>query len=85
MLNKDIFLLEDAICNPLKYFNRPEDVVADSELSKSEKLKILESWKDICQKIEIADSEGMRQGTEDLFCTLITRQGIIDLIGKISH
>ena len=36
MLNKDIFLLEDAICNPLKYFNKVEDVVADSELSKSE-------------------------------------------------
>lgn len=58
--------VEGAICDPLIYFKSPEEVIANPILSRSEKLKILESWKDLCQKRDLAEYEGMRNVKEDM-------------------
>ncbi len=79
MLEKNF--AENATCDPLKYFEKPEEVVFNNELSRQEKIKILESWRDMCKKMEIAEYEGMKDVTEDLL-PLINNK-ILELTAEI--
>ncbi|HAZ11218.1 MAG: hypothetical protein A2X86_08400 [Bdellovibrionales bacterium GWA2_49_15] len=77
--------VEDASCDPWKYFKSPEEVVANNDLSPDEKFRILESWKDICQKIKVAEDDGMRDVPNDLLpkindkiCEIKATHSIVD-------
>lgn len=56
----------DTVClNPAAYYGAPADVYNDAELTRAEKLRLLEEWEtDLSRQLE-SDGEGMAQGQED--------------------
>ncbi|MDY6947542.1 MAG: hypothetical protein SXG53_17670 [Pseudomonadota bacterium] len=52
----------DAISDPTKAYEGPMDVVRDSGLEASEKLRILESWKKDAELLSTAQDENMAGG-----------------------
>lgn len=51
--------IEVIIKDPVKHFRAPREVVADKQLTREEKRRILESWALDAQLIAVADEENM--------------------------
>lgn len=53
---------QEALVNPSKEFDNPEDVVESRELSRDEKKKALEQWEIDARLMQVASEEGMTGG-----------------------
>lgn len=51
---------DKALLDPSAIFKHPSEVLADTDLSKQQKIKILEQWAYDAKEIETADSENMQ-------------------------
>lgn len=56
--------VDELVFAPKRHFNRPEDVLGDSSLKHSDKLRILESWKHDEQQLAESTAENMTGGQE---------------------
>ncbi len=56
--------IDELIANPHRHFDKPYDVVAETDLSLSDKIKILESWKLDAQRLAESTAENMSGGEE---------------------
>jgi len=56
--------LDAVVCDPADYFESPNAVLTSPYFSKAEKMRILQSWKQFCLQLEIADEEGMGRNEE---------------------
>jgi hypothetical protein len=67
--------VETIIKDPVKHYPTPRDVVADDQLTRQEKQRILESWALDAQLIAVADEENMsgpqRPGLRDVKLALL--------------
>jgi hypothetical protein len=61
---EDVINMEEALTDPSKVFNQPDEIVRDWRLSPEQKLKLLRQWERDAMGLNIADDEGM-QGGED--------------------
>lgn len=50
---------EDKIANPLKFYQRPEEIEKDTSLSIEEKIKLLLNWLDDIRLRQVAEAENM--------------------------
>lgn len=50
--------------NPAAYYEGPAEVLADAELTREQKLRILEEWEIDLKRTLESDSEGMAQGPD---------------------
>ena len=55
----------EKIINPSKYFQRAEDVLADAELSTSEKIELLNNWANELRQLQAAEEESMAADTNN--------------------
>ena len=60
-----------AVQNPTQFYGRPGDVIADTRLSRSEKLAILEAWELDARALAVASEENMSGGEPDLLSEVI--------------
>jgi hypothetical protein len=51
--------IEKALVNPALVFKTPEEVVANRELSRDQKIKILHRWEYDARELQVAEEEGM--------------------------
>jgi len=51
--------VEKALVDPALVFKTPEEVLADSELSREQKIKILRRWEYDVRELQVAEEEGM--------------------------
>lgn len=58
--------LADALLDPTKHYSSPEDVLDDRQLSKKDKIAILEQWVYDARELEVADEENMQGNDDDL-------------------
>ena len=63
--------VEKAIKNPSSIFNDPLDIVASDELTKEEKIKILESWRYDAKQMSVATEENMVGINGELFFKIL--------------
>ncbi|MCC6919328.1 MAG: hypothetical protein IT548_08990 [Alphaproteobacteria bacterium] len=50
------------VMNPAAFYNGPADVMADGQLTRDQKLRLLEEWEIDLKRTLESDSEGMAQG-----------------------
>lgn len=53
---------EKALLNPADAFSDPQDVVASKDLTREQKVEILERWKHDAEELVVASGEGMAGG-----------------------
>jgi len=67
--------IEAIIKDPVKHFRAPREVIADQQLTREDKRRILESWALDAQLIAVADEENMsgpqRPGLRDVKLALL--------------
>ena len=51
--------VEKALIDPALVFKTPEEVLADNELSREQKIKILRRWEYDVRELQVAEEEGM--------------------------
>ena len=51
--------IDKALVDPALVFKAPEEVVADNELSREQKIKILQRWEYDVRELQVAEEEGM--------------------------
>ena len=61
----------DAVQNPTQFYGRPSDVIADTRLSRSEKLAVLEAWELDARALAVASEESMSGGEPDLLSEVV--------------
>ncbi len=61
----------DAAQSPTRFYSRPADVVADSRLSRTEKLSVLETWELDARALAVASEENMSGGEGDLLSEVV--------------
>ena len=64
-----------ALTNPSSVFKPPADVVACTDLDKSEKAAILKQWELDARLLQVATEEGMGDGEHSLFADVKKAQG----------
>ena len=57
---------EDILLDPARVFADPEDVLADDELTREEKIRVLKLWEHDAAEAEVATEEGMRGNGDGL-------------------
>jgi len=55
----DVLDKNKAVTNPSSVFDRPSEVVANTELSHDEKTRVLQEWELEARLLEVATEEGM--------------------------
>ena len=61
----------DAVQNPAQFYGRPSDVVADTRLSRTDKLAVLEAWELDARALAVASEENMSGGEPDLLSEVV--------------
>ncbi len=51
--------IDKALVDPALVFKAPEEVLADNELSREQKIKILQRWEYDVRELQVAEEEGM--------------------------
>ncbi len=51
--------IDKALVDPALVFKAPEEVVADNELSREQKIRILQRWEYDVKELQVAEEEGM--------------------------
>ena len=60
--------VKKAMLNPTSVFKGPEDVVADDDLTRDQKIEILRRWEYDARELEVAEEEaGMAVLSPDMF------------------
>ena len=70
---------EKAKLNPAAIFKTPQDVVSSQDLSRTQKIEILERWEHDAVTMEVAEEEGMPGPQPKLL------QPIRDALHKLNH
>ena len=64
--------VEKALVDPALVFKTPEEVLADSELSREQKIKILRRWEYDVRELQVAEEEGM-EGPQPVTLDVVLR------------
>lgn len=73
--------VDTAIMDPTRYFQRPSAVLRDSQLSREQKRRILQSWALDADLINEAESENMRGRTGDRSYLREAKLALLELDG----
>ena len=52
--------VEKALLDPGLVFKTPDEVLAEKDLSREQKIKILQKWEYDARELEVAEEEGMK-------------------------
>jgi hypothetical protein len=66
-LRRASFNLERALIDPAAAFAEPRNVLADRNLSRDTKLRLLRQWERDARELAVAEDEGMTGGEESMF------------------
>lgn len=55
---------QDALVDPTKFFKSPQEVALSTDLTRDQKIAILNQWGSYIREIEVASDEGMIQKKE---------------------
>ena len=64
--------VEKALVDPGLVFKAPEEVLADNELSREQKIKILRRWEYDMRELQVAEEEGM-EGPQPVTLDVVLR------------
>ena len=64
--------VEKALLDPALVFKTPEEVLADNELSREQKIKILRRWEYDVRELQVAEEEGM-EGPQPVMLDVVLR------------
>lgn len=64
--------VEKALLDPALVFKTPEEVLADNELSREQRIKILRRWEYDVRELQVAEEEGM-EGPQPLTLDVVLR------------
>ena len=64
--------IDKALVDPALVFNAPEEVLADNELSREQKIKILQRWEYDVRELQVAEEEGM-EGPQPVTLDVVLR------------
>jgi hypothetical protein len=64
--------IDKALVDPALVFKAPEEVVADNELSREQKIKILHRWEYDVRELQVAEEEGM-EGPQPVTLDVVLR------------
>ena len=64
--------IDKALVDPALVFKAPEEVVADNELSREQKIKILQRWEYDVRELQVAEEEGM-EGPQPVTLDVVLR------------
>ena len=64
--------IDKALVDPALVFKAPEEVVADNELSREQKIKILQRWEYDVRELQVAEEEGM-EGPQPVMLDVVLR------------
>ena len=72
--------VQEALRDPRAFFSEPRDVVANTQLSREDKLAILRRWEQDALRLSASESEGMGGGEESMLGRVVS--AIDTLLGK---
>ena len=64
--------VEKALLDPALVFKTPEEVLADNELSREQRIKILRRWEYDVRELQVAEEEGM-EGPQPVTLDVVLR------------
>jgi hypothetical protein len=64
--------IDKALVDPALVFKAPEEVLADNELSREQKIKILRRWEYDVRELQVAEEEGM-EGPQPVTLDVVLR------------
>ena len=64
--------IDKALVDPALVFKAPEEVLADNELSREQKIKILQRWEYDVRELQVAEEEGM-EGPQPVTLDVVLR------------
>lgn len=64
--------IDKALVDPALVFKAPEEVLADNELSREQKIKILQRWEYDVRELQVAEEEGM-EGPQSVTLDVVLR------------
>lgn len=64
--------IDKALVDPALVFKAPEEVLADNELSREQKIKILRRWEYDARELQVAEEEGM-EGPQPVTLDVVLR------------
>ena len=64
--------VDKALVDPALVFKAPEEVLADNELSREQKIKILQRWEYDVRELQVAEEEGM-EGPQPVTLDVVLR------------
>ena len=64
--------VDKALVDPALVFKTPEEVLADNELSREQKIKILRRWEYDVRELQVAEEEGM-EGPQPVTLDVVLR------------
>jgi hypothetical protein len=78
--------LKHALTDPSRVFNTPQDVLLDNDLTRSQKIDILNRWASEIRDIEVAEEENM-QGNNylDILETILSSLRTLDATVDLEH
>ncbi len=72
--------VQEALRDPTTFFAEPRDVIANTQLSREDKLAILRRWEQDALRLSASESEGMGGGEESMLGRVVS--AIDTLLGK---
>ena len=64
--------VDKALVDPALVFKTPEEVLADNELSREQKIEILQRWEYDVRELQVAEEEGM-EGPQPITLDVVLR------------
>jgi hypothetical protein len=64
--------IDKALVDPALVFKAPEEVLANNELSREQKIKILQRWEYDVRELQVAEEEGM-EGPQPVTLDVVLR------------
>ncbi len=76
--------IQRAIDNPAACFSRPRDVLADVDLSREDKIRVLKRWEYDARLLEVAQEENMIARTPSALSEILDSLHALDAEGSSS-
>ncbi len=70
---------DDAMHDPQRHYNLPENVVEDDQLSVEQKIQLLKQWKHDALELMVADEENMSGDSDNML------QRVLNAINKLEN
>lgn len=77
-MGADLMKIDKAITNPAAVFRSPADVLADPDLTREEKIRVLRQWEYDARELEVAEEENMPGGPPDLLAQVLAALDTLD-------